>query len=250
LIQFVKESSSTNNAAPQGYGSSPQVYENVAKAESALAFSLENEPVQTLAHWIPASRQILDDSAALAAYINSRLTYFLKIKEEDELLNGTGTGGDLNGMVGQATSYNTALNSVGDTKLDTLRHAILQLELSFADCDGIVLHPTDWQDIELTKTTGSGVTSGLYIFAQPQSIQQPRIWGRPVVPTVAMTQGDFLAAQFAIASQIYDRQQNTVEISREHSDFFTKNMVAILAEERLALVTYRPEALISGSFPT
>src|ERR1019366_2826880 len=55
LIEFVRESSSTNAAAPQGFGSSPQIYENVVKAESALGFTLMGLPVQTLAHWIPAS---------------------------------------------------------------------------------------------------------------------------------------------------------------------------------------------------
>jgi HK97 family phage major capsid protein len=110
LIEFVKESSSTNNAAPQGKGSSPQVYENVAKAESAMAFQLAFEPVQTVAHWIPVSRQVQDDAPALQAYIDGRMTYFLKLKEEDQLLNGTGAGGDLNGLVTQATDYDTTLN--------------------------------------------------------------------------------------------------------------------------------------------
>jgi hypothetical protein len=44
--------------------------------------------------------------------------------------------------------------------------------------------------------------------------------------------------------------QSTVEVSRDYSDFFVKNMMAILCEERLALVVYRPEALVQGAFPS
>jgi HK97 family phage major capsid protein len=247
LVEFVKESSKTNAAAPQGAGSSPQVYENVAKAESALAFTLSHEAVQTLAHWIPASRQVLDDAAQLAGYINSRLMYFLKLKEEDELLNGSGAGANLNGLVTQATAYDTSLDAVGDTNIDTLRHVLLQLELAFSDVTAFVLNPTEWHGIELIKTTGSA-SSGQYIFANPHNMGAPAIWGRPVVSTPSMAAGHFLAGDYQLAADLYDRQQANIEISREHSDFFVKNMVAILCEERLALVTYRAEALVKGAF--
>ena len=40
----------------------------------------------------------------------------------------------------------------------------------------------------------------------------------------------------------------TIDISTEHSDFFTKNLVAVRAEERLAFVVYRTTALVYGSF--
>jgi HK97 family phage major capsid protein len=63
-----------------------------------------------------------------------------------------------------------------------------------------------------------------------------------------MAAGHFLAGDYQLAADLYDRQQANIEISREHSDFFVKNMVAILCEERLALVTYRAEALVKGAF--
>lgn len=249
LIEFVKESSHTNSAAPQGKGSSPQVYENVQKSESSLGFQLAYEPVQTVAHWIPASRQVLDDSDALAAYINGRMTYFLKLEEEKQLLNGTGSGGDLNGLITQATPYDISLDKVGDTQIDTLRHAMLQCELANGNVTAFIFNPTDWHNIELIKTTGTA-SSGQYIFSNPHAIGVPTIWGRPVVVSLSMSSGDFLTGDFTLAADLWDRMQSSVEISREHSDFFTKNMVAILCEERLALVVYRPEVLFSGTFPS
>jgi HK97 family phage major capsid protein len=250
LIEFVKESSSTNNAAPQGKGSSPQVYENVAKAESAMAFQLAFEPVQTVAHWIPVSRQVQDDAPALQAYIDGRMTYFLKLKEEDQLLNGTGAGGDLNGLITQATDYDTTLNvaSPADTKIDTLRHAMLQVELANGSVSAFVFNPSDWHDIELIKT--AGVASGQYIFSNPHQVGVPTIWGRPVVTSQSITAEHFLTGDFPLACALYDRMQSTVEVSRDYSDFFVKNMMAILCEERLALVVYRPEALVQGAFPS
>jgi HK97 family phage major capsid protein len=249
MIEFCKETSSTNAAAPQGKGSSPQVYENVTKAESAMAFSLVQIPVQTLAHWIPVSRQVLDDSTALQSYINGRMTYFLKLKEEGQLLSGTGSGGDLDGLIPQATAYDTGDNNVGDTFIDTLRHAKKQVGLSDYEATAYVVHPTDWETIELTKTTGTS-SSGEYIVANPRVVMQPMLWGLPVVVTKSITQGHFLCGAFSMGATLWDRQQATVEISREHSDFWVKNMAAILCEERLALTVFQADAFRYGAFPS
>src|SRR3546814_5163783 len=82
----------------------------------------------------------------------------------------------------------------------------------------------------------------------PQNDSQPRLWGLPVVETQAMTAGNFLTGAFRLGAQIFDRQDARVEVSTEDSDNFRKNLVTILAEERLALAVYRPEAFIRGGF--
>jgi hypothetical protein len=48
---------------------------------------------------------------------------------------------------------------------------------------------------------------------------------------------------------IWDRNDATIEVSREHASFFIQNMAAILVEERLGLTVFRSEALIYGGFP-
>jgi HK97 family phage major capsid protein len=246
-IEFVRETSSTNAAAPQGKGSSPQVYENVAKAESAMGFTLVNIPVQTVAHWIPASRQVLDDSAMLRTFIDGRMLHFLKVKEEDQLLNGSGAGGDLYGIIGEATAFDTGESEVGDTQLDTIRRAMKQVQVSGFSVNGVVLHPTDWAEIELIKTTGTA-SSGEYVASNPRSANPPSVWGAPVVLSQSITEGDFLVGDFQMGAELFDRQQSSIEVSREHSDFFIKNMIAVLAEERLALCVYQGSAFRTGSF--
>jgi HK97 family phage major capsid protein len=64
-----------------------------------------------------------------------------------------------------------------------------------------------------------------------------------------MAESQFLVGAFAMAAMIWDRNNATVEISREHSDFFVRNMAAILVEERLALTVFRSDALVFGGFP-
>ena len=58
-----------------------------------------------------------------------------------------------------------------------------------------------------------------------------------------------MVGAFNVGAQIWDREDATVEVSREHASFFIQNMVAVLCEERLALSVYRPSAFVYGGFP-
>jgi HK97 family phage major capsid protein len=248
-VEFVRETGATNAAAPQGYGSSPQVYEGVTKAESAIVFELVAQPVVTLAHWIPASRQVLDDSAALSNFLNRRMLYFLKLKEEDELLNGTGVGGDLDGLMHAASIYQgPSPIPPGETKLDSIRRGIGQVEAAGFSATGVVVNPIDWTAISLIKTVGTA-SSGEYIYSDPHAAGPPSVWGRPLVVSSKMAAGSFLVGDFSTAgAELWDRMQSTVEISREHADFFVTNKIACLVEERLALTVYQANAFVAGNF--
>jgi HK97 family phage major capsid protein len=234
-IQYVKETGFTNAAATVSETA------GAAKPQSDIKFDIMTTAVSTIAHWVLATKQILDDVPQLQSYIDGRLRYGLMYVEEAQLLMGAGTGTDLNGIYTQATAYAAPFVLAGATMIDTLRLAMLQAELAEYPSTGIVLHPSDWARIELTKTTDNG-----YLFANPQSVSQPRLWGLPVVSTQAMTIDKFLVGAFKLGAQVFDREDANVEISTEDSDNFRKNLVTVRAEERLALAVYRPEAFIKG----
>lgn len=240
LVQFVQELLFSNAAGPQVGGSPTVAGEGNLKNQSDLTFQLQNAPVVTLAHWMLASTQVLDDAPMLASYINARLQYGLALEEDNEILNGDGTVGTLNGLMNQATGLNRL---GGTTEIDVLRKAITQLQLSEYSAEFVVLNPAQWENIELTKDS-----QGRYIIANPQSLLGPQIWGLPVIATNSMRQGQFLVGNGTMAAQIWDRQQSAVLLSREDSDNFRRNMVTLLCEERLALTVYRPSALIKGTF--
>lgn len=239
LIEFARELVYTNNAGPQ-YDSSPGSTEGAGKPESGITFELTNTPVITFAHWVPASRQVLADAPMLQGYIDGRLRYGLALAEEAALLNGDGTAGTLNGLMNNATAF--TYGSTNQTALDTLLKAQLQVSLSYYEVTGYVLNPIDWTNILLLKDT-----TGRYLFSDPHGMEAPRVWGKDVVPTAAMTAGQFMAGAFALAAEIYDREDATVRVAEQHADFFVRNLVAILAEERLAIAIYRPAAFVKGS---
>ena len=236
-IEYVQETGFTNSAAP--------VAEGNLKPESNISFDLANAPVRTIAHWLQASKQILDDVPQLESYINTRLRYGLELVEEDQILAGDGTGQNLLGLIPQATAFDPAYSQPGDTRIDTVRRAINQVRKAEYRADAIVMHPDDWTEIELTKTT-----EGAYVWANPRGLLGAVLWGLPVIDTTAVEPGEFLVGAFRMAATIWDREDANVEASTEDRDNFVKNMVTIRAEERLALTVFRPEALVYGDFDT
>jgi HK97 family phage major capsid protein len=234
-VEYPRQTGRTNNAAP--------VAEGDAKPESAYAFELVSVPLRVIAHWVPASRQVVEDSTQLRDIINSELLYGLSLAEETQLLLGSGSGQNLTGLVPNATAYSAPFSITSPTMIDVLGLAILQSSLADFPPDGIVIHPSDWARIRLEKDS-----EGNYIMGPPGQDVAPMLFGLPVVATPAMTVDKFLVGNFAAAATLYDRWTPRVEVSTEHSDFFVRNLVAILAEERIAVAIKRAAAVTFGDF--
>ena len=235
LVRYVQETGFQNEAA--------MVAEAAAKPQSDVTLELVDSAVKTLAHFMKASVQVLADVPLLESYIDGRLRYGLMYVEEGQILNGDGTGDNLLGLIPQATAYDTTLTAAGDQQADLLRKAKLQVRKAEYAASGIVLNPVDWAAIETLKDA-----NGRYIFGNPQAENEPKMWGLPVVETNAMPSGHFMVGAFDIAAQIFDREDANVQVSTEDADNFTKNLVTIRAEERLAMAVYRPQSFVYGAF--
>jgi HK97 family phage major capsid protein len=232
-IEYDQEKLFTNSAAP--------VAEGALKPQSEIQYEEKTATVRTIAHWMRASVQVLADAPALRSMIDFRLRYGLAYVEEQQLLNGSGAGQNLTGLVTAATAYAAPGGLVAGQLIDTIRMGHLQVALAEYPANGTVLNPIDWAFIEMLKDT-----QGRYLIGNPQGMVAPTLWGLPVVATQAMTVDKFLVGAFDLAAQIFDRQDATVEVSTEDQDNFVKNKVTIRAEERLALAIYRPQALVYG----
>lgn len=237
-IEYVQETGFTNNAG--------MVAEGTLKPESTLKLDLKNAPVRKIAHWFLASAEILADAPGLRSMIDNRLRYGLAFVEDVQLLKGDGAGQNLAGVKPQAADYAVPAGLTGfatPSMIDKLRIAQLQVALALYPADGQVLHPIDWALIEMMKDG-----EGRYLIGNPQGTLAPTLWGLPVVPSMAQTVGEFTVGAWKMGAQLFDREQSGVLVSTEDGDNFRKNMVTILAEERLALTVYRPEAFVDGAF--
>lgn len=219
------------------------------KPQSKLKFESAQAPVRTIAHWEIAHRNVLADEPQLQSTINNELLYGLRLEEDKQILQGDGTGENLLGILNTPNIQTyTQANTSGtptETKADALRRAATKAVLAYYPPSGYVIHPYDWEDIELTKATGDGQ----YVMVTNVAVgAESRAWRQPVVESPAMPEGTFLTGAWGLGAQLYDRQQANIRIADQHADIFIRNAVVILAEMRLALAVKRPESFVKGTF--
>ena len=239
---YFRENVHTRGAKP--------VAEGGLKPTSNVTFTTETDRVKKIAVWMPATDEVLSDVPQMFAYLQQLLRYDLKLEEEAQILKGDGTGENLPGLMTQATTYNTALSKAGDTAIDLVRRAIYQVrKQSMMSADGVVMTELDWMNIELQKDG-----ENRYLFANLQGLVTPILWGRPVITSDSMDEGDgdaggeFLVANFARSSTLFDRMSFQFKMGLIN-DQFIRNEIALLVEERLGLGVRRKEALVKGNFP-
>jgi HK97 family phage major capsid protein len=234
-IIYMVETAFTNAAAA--------VAEGAAKPESAMVFDQRTDPVSKIAHWLPVTEELLEDVPAIQSYIDARLTLGVQLAEEDQLLNGNGTPPNLMGIMNRAGLATAVARNGAATPPETNAEAILRqitaiATTAFVYPDGVVVNPANW-----FTTVTSKDSTGQYFGGGPfSSLPTASIWGTPVAITPSIVANTALVGAFGTMSQVFRKGGIRVEASNSHQDFFIKNLVAIRAEERLALAVYRPGA--------
>lgn len=227
-VKYMVESAGTNAAAT--------VAEGAAKPESTLVFTSRTDDVRKIATWLPVTDEMLEDVPQIRSFIDNRLRSFVQLAEDDQLLNGDGLDPNIEGIrnrtglqADQARGADTNADAIFKQMTNILVNALIQP-------DATVMHPTNWMTIALSKDA-----NGQYYGQGPFAAPGPRmLWGYPVAVTVAMTSGVALPGAFRTGAQLFRKGGLTTAASNSHSDFFTKNLTAIRAEERAALAVYRP----------
>lgn len=251
-VEYVKQDSHTNAAAivaeatssaPPTTGSalSGPLINNPGggyKPEGAWAYSRVTTSVKTIAEWVPATKRALADAGQLEGLINDELRADIAEAEEGQILSGDGSGENITGILSagiQTQAFATDLFvSVrkGITKARTVGRVVPT---------GIVMNPADVETVDLAREGGA---TGAYFGAGPFAMGPRTLWGVPIVESEAMTSGFALVGDFAKAV-LWDREETTISITDSHADFFIRNLVAILAEERVAFGVTRPTAFVN-----
>ena len=245
---YLEETTFTNNA-----GEIAESGDISSANESALAFTERTESIRKIATFLPVTDELLADVAGIQGYVNSRLTTMMRLRMDNQLLNGDGSAPNLTGVLNKSGINTFAYGSYSGElrKIGQIYQAITEIRKdAFIEPDAVVMHPSDWYDI--VTTTSSVETSGsrnpLFVVAGGFGADvAPTIWGLKVVPSTAIAEGTMLVGKFGggDAAQIVSRQGVDLAVSDSHSDFFAKNQLAIRLTMRLGFVVYKPTAFCS-----
>lgn len=236
-VTLMREASFTNNAAGNT--------EATQKPESAVTFNKYNVIIETIAHWLKVSKQLMSDNPALVSYVENRLRFGVEAKVDDQLLNGDGTSPNLSGLL-DSGNYTVFTPTADDNLIQAINRAKWQLWATGYVADAVIVNPADWGAQEIERENGS---TGAYLYGMPGMVSGMNPFGVRVVVSSQMAAGSFLIGAFYVATGVWNREGTVVEFGYDGNDF-TSNLWTIRAERRLGLEVSVPAALLGGEFTT
>ncbi|MGW1134419.1 phage major capsid protein [Streptomyces griseoluteus] len=256
-VEYVRVTSTTNNAAPVAEatssaaptapGTAGALVNNAGggyKPESGLAVAKITTPVRTIAHWIPITKRALSDAAQIRTLIDSFLRYGLEEELEDQMISGDGTGENFQGLANVSGVQTQALDTTGTgadmQRLRTLRKAKTKVfTVGRSVPNAYLLNPADVEAIDLSVNGNAD-----FYFGGPGAAgTATALWGLQVIQTEAVPAGTGYVGDFRKA-MLWDREQASITVTDSHADFFVRNLVAILAEMRAAFGVIQPSAFV------
>ena len=196
---------------------------------------------------MPVTRQLMEDLPFMAGYINERLLTGLRRREDAAFLNGTGVAPILRGILQTSgiqvldAAYFTASPvkspATDNENINRIRRAIRVLQVTGqAYPTFVVMNPVDAEKVDTSTDANRD-----YIFGGATAPLPRRMWGLPIVESDNIAAGTALVGDGQMAA-VVDRNQGRIYTTDSHADFFVRNLLAVLAEERVALPVFRPAA--------
>jgi len=218
-----------------------EIAEAAAKPESDITFEPYNVQIETVAHFIKVSNQLMADAPAIAAYIDTRLRDGLAQRVDRQLLLGTGTTPQLSGLT-DSGNFVAFTPTSGANLVESINKAKYNRWALGEVVDTVIVNPADWAEMEVLRESSG---SGAYLYGAPGTVAGGQPFGVSVVMSPFMAAGSFLIGSLRTSAIIYQRQGAVVEMGYVNDDF-TKNLVTIRAEERLGLGVDRPMGIMFG----
>ena len=228
----------------------------VAEDGAKPQFNVDPEPVTValtkVAGIIKESDELLDDYPRLAAAINERGIYEKDVVVENQLINGTGASGQVEGLlnVDGIGSVEYANGGNAGAIADAIFEATMEvLNASGRDADGLIINPADYQALRVYKDSNGQYLGGGYFggaYGNGTYTRYPDIWNLRTVVTPAIAAGTLSVGNCTAGASVITKGGTVVETGHDGDDF-SHHRITVRVEERLALAVYEPGAFCKVS---
>lgn len=220
-------------------GGASAVKEGDVKPDVSINFQGAQAPITVVAGNITVSKQVFEDAQTVMDYINGRLPYLVQVREDAEILNGSGAWPEIQGIMGDPDIQHIGATA-GETAI-SIANGIVAVELHDGSATACVMNPTDaWAMFTKRAAGGSGTFDAGIPFNLGMT-ENLTVWGLPVKRSRVYQLGHALVADFEMGAILFDREQTNVQVYPQHADYPVRNQVLIQAEERLGLALPRPD---------
>jgi HK97 family phage major capsid protein len=224
-------------------GTAAEVAHGALKPEANVTFEVKTGAVRTIAHWLDAHRQVLEDHRELLAYLRSRLFYGLLHRVDAQMLNGNGTAPNIRGIL-NTSGINVYAPGAAEARVLSVRKAMTETHKDEFTPNVLVIHPTDWELVELS-TDDSGM---FRVNPNVANALSPRIFGLQTVVSTAITAGTALVGDARRGATLWERRDPVLLTTESDGEKFRSNIITLLAELRVGFTVERPAAWTKITF--
>lgn len=206
------------------------------------------DALKKVAAWFRFPDEMAEDVPFWVSEINERGLYELALVEEAQLLNGTGAGSQVEGVL-KRSGVQTATAADNTDNAEAIYRAMTKVQNATGlSADALVINPADYEALRLAKDGngqyfGGGFFQGQY--GNGGIEWQPPVWGLRTVVSAAVPAKTAVVGAFSTAATVYRKGGVRVESTNSHDTDFTNNLITTRIEERLALAVRIPAAFVN-----
>lgn len=230
-----------------GEGGADVTGEGDKKNQIDFDLAAKDAAVKKITGFVDISEELLEDLSAMQSFLGRRLQKEIRKKEDAQFLYGSGTTINLTGLNDDPTTFAAVAADSNATIIDLVIQALAQQEGLEHMPNGLLLHPREYYSIYLAKASG-----GEFLKQELVTVQNGQLFiaGMPVFRTTAVTQGEYFLGDWSEGAQIMDRKGLNVRFYDQNNDNAEKNLITVVAEERLAFPIFYPKAFTYGTVAT
>ena len=218
------------------------------KPYSSMTGEVVTEQIRTLAHLFVMSEELMADAPAFVRHGDGYMRGGLDEKEDTQILKGSGTGTDLEGLLLRDDIQEYVWDDdaqTDDTILDMIARAAGKVRRAHYAADACFVGVG--ANIALKTAKGS---DSHYLWGVQNAMNTGRlvIWGVPILETTALSDNEGIIGSFRRSVGLLDRMTTNLKVSNSHAELFEYNMVALRLEKRIGLMVVRRKGLCKLDF--
>lgn len=221
--------------------------EGSAKPQVEYKAELVTAVESTIAAWQKIGRQTLSNVRGLSSFIQLVMVADLMIKEDDELLNGTGSNGRVQGFLQGASAPSAfGLTITSPQIYDVIAGSAAKLSALDYTANFALVNPVDYWKMVTLKQDDKAYLQNVIYNASASSLN---VFGIPVFPTTAITAGNYVVGDSRYVMPM-QREGISLRFFEQDDKNVQENLITARIEERILQAVYRPNAFVGGSIAT
>ncbi|GAB2959026.1 phage major capsid protein [Hymenobacter coalescens] len=247
IRQYMTTGSTNSNLvryvqALRGEGGFGMVAEGGLKPQLDYDLTVVDAPVRKIAGHIRVPEEMVEDIPFLTTLLATLGMEDLKLKEDEQVLYGTGTGDNLKGVFAFAQAFNPgAFRVVAPNLWDILVAMRLQIRKLKYRPTAAFVSPTIYALMRVAK---DGENRYLFPMLQTNPNGSFSVDGVTIVENMALADGDIIMGNFQTGVILLDRKQAAIRSYDQDRDNAIRNLITFVIEERVALPVPQPLSFV------